>query len=168
MTLSHTSTAYREPRQMYGVPGFIYILENSGLRPGFYKIGLTRRSGWAKALELNRDLQNCIPGSFECVFEHRARNCGAALDEILKEIHFCRRGKRDQNFFEIDCNRLQEIIMCSIAQTDQQSKIKVYQEQALRHYLEEEKRQNPPKPKIEQVRQGIFKKAYLWMSTAAN
>jgi hypothetical protein len=161
-------TAYREPRQMYGMPGIIYILENSGLRPGFYKIGLTRRSGWAKAVELNRDVQNSIPGSYECVFEHRARNCGAALDDILKEIHFCRRWKRDQNFFEIDCNRLQEIIMCSIAQTDEKSKIREYQEQALRHYLEEEKLQNLPQQKNEQSPKGIFRKAYLWMSAAAN
>jgi hypothetical protein len=167
MAFSNTG-AYREPRQMYGVPGIIYILENSGLRPGFYKIGFTRRSGWAKAVELNRDLQNSIPGSFECVFEHRAKNCGAALDDILKEIHFCRRGKRDQNFFEIDCNRLQEIIMCSIAHTDQQSKIREYQERVLRQYLDEEKLQNPPQAKNEQVSVSIFRKAYLWMSAVAH
>lgn len=167
MTFSHT-TAYREPRQMYGVPGLIYILENSGLRPGFYKIGITRRSGWAKAVELNRDVQNSIPGSYECVFEHRARNCGAALDDVLKEIHFCRRGKREQNFFEIDCNRLQQIIMYSITRTDQQSKIREYQEQALRQYLDEEKSQNLPQSKNEQVRTGIFRKAYLWMTAATN
>lgn len=167
MAFSHT-TAYREPRQMYGVPGMIFVLENSGLRPGFYKIGFTRRSGWAKATELNRDLQNSIPGNFECVFEYRARNCGAALDDIVKEINFCRRGKREQNFFEIDCKRLQEIIMCSIAHTDQQSKIREYQEQALRQYLEEEKRQNLPQEKIEQAQVGIFRKAYRWMSAVAN
>lgn len=167
MAISPTSV-YREPKQMYGVPGMIYILENTGLRPGFYKIGLTRSSGWAKALELNRDVQNSIPGSFECVFEHRAKNGGAALDDILKEIHFCRRGKRDQNFFEIECARLQEIIMCSIVRTDQQSKIREYQEQALRQYLAQEKLQHSVQEKIEQVPMGIFRKAYRWMSTATN
>lgn len=166
MAFSNT-TAYREPRQMYGVPGIIYILENSGLRPGFYKIGYTRRSGWAKAVELNRDAQNNIPGNFECVFEYRARNCGAALDDILKELHFCRRGKREQNFFEINCDRLQEIILCSIAQTDRQSKIREYQEQALRQYLDEEKSQNPPE-KIDKAPVNIFRKAYLWMAEVAN
>jgi hypothetical protein len=167
MAFSNT-IAYREPRQMYGVPGIIYILENNGLRPGFYKIGFTRRSGWAKAVEFNRDLQNSIPGSFECIFEYRARNCGAALDDILKEIHFCRRGKRDQNFFEIDCNRLQQIITCSVARTDQQSKIREYQDYALRQYLEEEKLQHSPQVKSDQVSLSIFKKAYRWMSAVAN
>jgi hypothetical protein len=167
MTFSHIA-AYREPRQMYGVPGLIYILENSGLRPGFYKIGITRRSGWAKAVELNRDAQNSIPGSYECIFEHRAKNCGAALDNIVKEIHFCQRGKREQNFFEIDCNRLQQIILHSISRTDQQSKIREYQEQALRQYLDDEKLQSLPQSKDEQVRMGIFRKAYLWMTAATH
>lgn len=165
MAFSHT-TGYREPRQMYGMPGLIYIMENSGLRPGFHKIGFTRRSGWAKASEFNRDLNNNIPGSFECVFEHRARNCGAALDDIMKEINFCRRGRRDQNFFEIDCRRLQEIIICSIVKTDRQSKMREYQGQALRQYLDEEKLLNPSQPNIEEVPVSIFRKAYLWMSAA--
>ena len=167
MNLS-TASVYREPKQMYGVPGMIYILENTGLRPGFYKVGLTRNSGWAKAVELNRDAQNGIPGSYECVFEHKAKNAGLALDDILKEIHFCRRGKRDQNFFEIDCARLQEIIVCSIARCDRQSTVREYQEQALRDYLAQEKLQNSPDPQTETVRLSIFKKAYLWMSTASN
>jgi hypothetical protein len=160
-----STTAYREPRQMYGMPGIIYILENNGLRPGFYKIGFTRRSGWAKAAELNRDLLNTIPGNFECIFEQRARNCGAALDSIVKELNFCRRGKRDQNFFEIDCNRLQEIIMCSIAQTNRQSKIREHQEQALQQYLDEEKLQNPIVQKNEQEPISLFRKAFRWIST---
>lgn len=167
MNLS-TASVYREPKQMYGVPGMIYILENTGLRPGVYKIGLTRNSGWAKAVELNRDGQNGIPGSYECVSEHRAKNAGLALDDILKEIHFCRRGRRDQNFFEIDCARLQEIIVCSIARCDQQSMLREYQEQALRDFLAQEKLRDTPEPKSETVRLGIFKKAYLWMSTTSN
>ena len=166
MISSHPNV-YREPRQMYGVPGTICVFENSGLRSGFYKIGLTRRSGWAKAIELNRDLLNSIPGNFECVFELQAKNCGAALDDILKELHFCRRGKRNQNFFEIDLNRVKKIITAIIEQSDQQSRTREYQEQALRHYLEQNQQQELP---LEDTAApvGLFKKAVQWMATVTH
>lgn len=166
--VSSRASAYLEPGQMHGVPGTIYVLENTGLRPGVYKIGLTRRSGWAKAIELNRDAQNIIPGNFECVFERRARNCGGVLDEVIRQLHFCQRGKRTQHFFELELGRLQELISATISHSDQQSRTREYQEQALREYLEEERQQNAAPPEADEAPPGLFKKACLWMAAVAS
>lgn len=161
MISSHTAT-YREPRHMHGVLGVLYVLENSSLRSGYCKIGITRRSGWVKAMELNRDINNIIPGSFACVFELRARDSGAALEEVFRELHDCRRGKKDQNFFDVERGRLEQTLLRAIELTDQQNRIKHYQAQALRRYFEQETEQQEQAESMA-APAGLFRKALRWM-----
>jgi hypothetical protein len=168
MALSRNNT-YREPRHMHGVPAVIYVLENSSLRSGFCKIGITRRTGWAKAMELNRDINNIIPGTFECVFEIRARDSGAALEEVYSELQYCRRGKKDQNFFEAERDRVEQALLRAISTTDQKIKIKQYQALALRRYLEEEAQQQEAlqedSQEPEAAPSGLFRK---WVAAVTN
>jgi hypothetical protein len=138
---SSRNASYRETRHMHGVPAVIYVLENSSLRNGFCKIGITRRNGWAKAMELNRDVNNLIPGDFECVFELRVRDSGATLEEVFKELQYCRRGKKDQNFFEAEPGRVQDALLRAAALTEQKAKVRQNQALALRRYLELESQQ---------------------------
>lgn len=159
---------YSEPKPLHGVPGNIYILRNTGLKEGVLQIGLSRRSGWAKALELNRDKRNTIPGSFECVFEMRAQDGGGALEMILKALHNVRCGRKDQDFFEIELHRAEAIISTSVRDADLKFQNRFRQDVAMREYLEKENAAAVVPVKTEPVREGIFKKAMSWVSEAMN
>nr|WP_315467600.1 GIY-YIG nuclease family protein [uncultured Undibacterium sp.] len=159
---------YKEPKPLHGVPGHIYILRNSGLKEGVLQIGLSRRSGWAKALELNRDKTNTIPGSFECIFEMRAQDGGGALEMILKALHNVRCGRKDQDFFEIELHRAEAIIRISVSDADLKFQNRFRQDVAMREYLEKESAAAVVPVKTEPVREGIFKKAMSWVSEAMN
>lgn len=158
-----------ETKPLHGVPGNIYVLRNSGLKDGVFQIGLSRRSGWAKALELNRDKTNTIPGSFECVFELRAQDGGGAIEAIMKVVESMRCGRRGQDFFEIDLHRAEAIITQCARDADLRFQNRYRQESALRDYLEREQiQQTQLEPQAEIVREGIFQKAFSWMSKAIN
>jgi hypothetical protein len=160
---------YSEPKRLHGVPGNVYILRNSGLKEGVVQIGLSRRSGWAKALELNRDKANIIPGSFECVFELRAQDGGGAIEAILQALQNKRCGRREQDFFEIDLHRAEAIITQCVRDADLTFQNRYRQESALREYLEREQAQSSPvEPAEPIVQDGIFKKAFSWVSKAIN
>jgi hypothetical protein len=160
---------YSEPKRLHGVPGNVYILRNSGLKEGVVQIGLSRRSGWAKALELNRDKANIIPGSFECVFELRAQDGGGAMEAIMQTLQNNRCGRREQDFFEIDLHRAEAIITQCVRDADLKFQNRYRQESALREYLEREQAQSAPVEPAEPVIQdGIFKKAFSWVSKAIN
>lgn len=160
---------YSEPKRLHGVPGNVYILRNSGLKEGLLQIGLSRRSGWAKALELNRDKANIIPGSFECVFEVRAQDGGGALEAIMLALQSNRCGRREQDFFEIDLHRAEAIITQCVKEADLKFQNRYRHESALREYLEKEQVQNTAEETTEPiVQEGIFKKAFSWMSKAIN
>ncbi len=169
---SSRNNQFREAQHMHGVPAVIYVLENSSLRNGFCKIGITRRTGWGKAMELNRDASNIIPGTFECVFEVRARDSGAALEEVYSELQYCRRGKKDQNFFEVERDRVEQALLRAIATTEQKIKTRQYQALALRRYLEEEAQQQEvlqkPAPEAQEATAapaGLFRK---WVAAVTN
>ena len=160
---------HSEQSRLRGVPGNVYILRNSGLKEGLVHIGLSRRSGWAKALELNRDKANIIPGSFECVFELRAQDVGGAIEAIMQALEKTRRGRREQDFFEIDLHRAEAIITECVRDADLKFQNRYRQESALREYLEREQAQSAPVEQAEPVIQdGIFKKAFSWVSKAIN
>uniref|UniRef100_UPI00374DA1F0 GIY-YIG nuclease family protein n=1 Tax=Undibacterium sp. TaxID=1914977 RepID=UPI00374DA1F0 len=172
MTPSHL--AYREPRPNHGVPGIVFLLANQGLRDGVYKIGSTRRSGWSKAMELNRDIHNTIPGTFVCEFETHTRDSGRALEQIFQELHYCHRGRKEQDYYELELDRAKEVIgrICAavdddiltrhkarldqIRHHDQQGDIELAADERLEHLSEE------------QTHAGVFKKAYLWMTAAVS
>ena len=167
--ISSSTTNLREPKRLHGIPGVIYVLNNSGLKAGLVQVGLSRRSGWSKALELNRDKNNSIPGDFQCLFELRAQDGGAAIEEIFKQLHPFRCGKRDQDFFEIPQAQLEHIITTQVQRTDHQLQERFKQESAMRDYLSEHAatlsqtaiNKNAPEAI---VREGIFKKAINWMN----
>ena len=164
-SISSQSGRYSEPKRLHGVPGNVYLLRNTGLKEGLLQIGLSRRSGWAKALELNRDKTNTIPGSFECVFELRAQDGGGALDAIFQAMHSLRRGRREQDFFEIDALHAEAIITQCVREADLKFQTRYRHESALREYLEKEKVEAAPEVESAPVvREGIFKKALSWMS----
>ncbi|MFZ6800764.1 hypothetical protein [Undibacterium sp. Di24W] len=161
---SQQNGRYSEPKRLHGVPGNIYVLRNTGLKEGLLQIGLSRRSGWAKALELNRDKTNTIPGSFECIFELRAQDSGGALDAIFQAIHSLRHGRREQDFFEIDALQAEAIITQCVREADLKFQTRYRHESALREYLDREKAETEVEGNSAPiVREGIFKKAMSWM-----
>ena len=155
----------REPQFMHGTPGTIYILQNDGLRQGLYKIGATRRSGVSKAMELNRDQQQLIPGSYECVFELHTKDCGQALDEILKLFQRQRCGKRGQDFYDLDLDTAAEKIATTIATINRQGLIRQQQSLSMMRHLE------PDEPAVSETETfsappaSLFRKAFDWVAS---
>lgn len=105
-------------RQNVGRPGVVYVLENPGLRAGYLKIGCSTRSGHARANDLNRDAGTGTPGSFRCVFEHRTADCGGAEERVFQRVAVHRRGKRGQEFFEIELTAARSVIIEECAAAD--------------------------------------------------
>lgn len=175
---------YREPRRLHGLPGTIYVLSNTALKENIFLVGFSRRSGWAKAGELNREKSNTMPGIYECAFEMQAQDGGLAIEAIFNEIVTGRIGKRDYDFFEIQKETLEKIIMRIVKETDHHVQNKHRQHTKMREYADEQllmeereakeqerqveiqketqreiqKRMNLP------VREGIFKQANLWVN----
>lgn len=97
-------------RQNHGVAGVVYILENPGLARGLHKIGCSRRSDAARAADLNREASTGTPGMFRCVHEIRTRDCGVAEQAVFAELKAFRRGKRGQEYFEVQVEHALEVI----------------------------------------------------------
>lgn len=170
-----------DPRALRGVPAYLYVLKNSGLKEGMVHIGLSRRGGWARALELNRDKNNVIPGNFECVFEARAQDSGSALESVFDILKHARYGRGNQDYFEIDEQSVKHIIERCIEEADKRFQLRFQQDLAHRDYRtefeasfmrenelgteQENKSENQHVNKAEEVvREGIFKKALSWLS----
>ncbi|MFZ6690538.1 hypothetical protein [Undibacterium sp. SXout20W] len=160
-------TLPQEPKFLHGTPGTIYILQNDGLRPGLYRIGATRRSGVSKAMEFNRDTQNMLPGTYECVFELHAKDCGAALEVILRQFETYRHGKKNLDFYQLDLEQASNEIVSIIADinTVAVERAKSRQQHApesMRHLL----------PDLEPANHAVFnlpppsflKKAFEWVA----
>lgn len=148
---------------MHGTPGTIYILHNDGLRQGLYKIGATRRSGVSKAMELNRDQQQLIPGVYECVFELHTKDCGQALDEILQLFQQQRRGKRGQDFYELNLDDAAEKIANTIATINRQGVMRQQHSLSMMRHLE------PDEPEVSHTDvfsppPSLLRKAFEWVS----
>ena len=104
-----------------GKRGYVYILENPGLRAGFIKIGATTRSGAIRAAELNEDAGTGTPGAYTCVFEFGCLDCGAAEKRVHREFAKERRHqKRGQEFFEVDRSRAIAAILRACAEIDEE------------------------------------------------
>jgi hypothetical protein len=97
-------------RKNHGVSGVVYILDNPGLRDGFYKIGCSRISGSKRANDLNNDANTGTPGTFRCIFEYRTKNCGKAEERVFEKLSNHRQGKWGQEFFSIDLAVAKETI----------------------------------------------------------
>lgn len=97
-------------QQNVGVPGVVYILANEGLRAGWYKIGCSRRSGEARAMDLNIDANTGTPGAYRCVFEVESRDCGTAEQLVFAQLAAYRRGKWGQEFFEVELAHAEGVI----------------------------------------------------------
>lgn len=171
------ATAGLDPRALRGVPAYLYILRNSALKDGFLHIGSSRRGGWAKALELNRDQSNLIPGSYECVCEMRAQDSGAALEALWKVLHHTRQGNGSLDFFQIDEQSAQHLMRRCIDEADRQFRENFELGVESRRYrnlsAETEVGESEAKgktsvlghlPSEQIIREGIFKKAWSWLS----
>ena len=103
-------------RRNHGQPGVVYVLGNAGLRSGWWKIGCSTRSGAARAAELNKEAGTGTPGLFHCVFEQRTLDCGLAEQRVFVELSGARKGKRGQEYFEVELDRAREVIrhVCSL------------------------------------------------------
>lgn len=88
--------------QNQGRPGVVYILENPGLRQGWWKIGCSTRSGLHRAQDLNNCATTGTPGIFQCIFECQTLDCGKAEQLVFKHLADMRRGKRGQEYFEVE------------------------------------------------------------------
>lgn len=157
-------TLPREPQFMHGTPGTIYILENDGLRKGLYRIGATRRSGVSKAMELNRDNLHTIPGNYECVFELHTKDCGQALDEILKEFQHHRRGKKSQSFYDLDLDVAADKIANIIANINRHGLIRQQQMHSMMRHLELDEAKDKSSQAFTPPPAGFLQKAYQWVA----
>ena len=169
------STGYRlqrslppEQKILQGTPGSIYLLENSGLRQGIFRLGATRRSGVAKAMELNREQHSVIPGQYECVFELHAKDCGSALDIIRERLRQFRCNQRNPDFYELDLDAAIDAITGAIAETN--SSIIQRASAAERPTRHQMRHLEPdPVPDVMQVfsapQPGLFRKAFEWMAS---
>jgi hypothetical protein len=166
ISLNSQSQLYR----FRGVPGVIYILRNSALREGLLHIGLTRRNGYSKALELNRDQKSSIPGEYECIFEMRAQDSGAALELIFKGLHSFRRGKPEQDFFEIASEHAQRIVEFSVEQTDFLLRNRAHEEDVTINLVKEDRQTEELAlfSHHEPIRKGIFDSTLRWITTKMN
>lgn len=161
-----------DPRALRGIPGHIYILRNSALKQGLLHIGMSRRGGWAKALELNRDKSNLIPGSYECVFEARAQDSGAALEALWPILQHTRQGNGLLDFFEIDETSAAHLVQRCIDEADQRFRRnfgsdienRAYRDYAHEYSVNETKTQINPLTSDVPIRESIFKKAFSWIS----
>jgi hypothetical protein len=104
--------------QNIGIAGVVYILSNDGFRDGYYKIGCTRRSGRARAFDLNVDANTGTPGSFRCVFEQRTVDCGRAERLVFERLGQYRRGKPGQEFFEVGLDLARQTISSVCTEVD--------------------------------------------------
>jgi hypothetical protein len=116
-------------RQPTGKSGVVYILSNSGLNPRLLKIGCSRHSGNKRARELNAAANTGTPAEFVCAFEATALDCRRAEQLVFQELSTHRRGKRGQEFFEVElqhairviqkaCNQASHETFRNIVQTD--------------------------------------------------
>jgi hypothetical protein len=105
-------------RQNHGRPGVVYILENPGLRQGWWKIGCSTRSGHHRARDLNEDAATGTPGAFQCVYEFRTLDCGLAEERVFARLVNERRGKRGQEYFEVELAQAQEVIASTCLAVD--------------------------------------------------
>jgi plasmid maintenance system killer protein len=105
-------------RSLVGLAGVVYILENEGLRQGWYKIGCSTRSGQARANDLNLDAGTGTPGLFQCVYQCRSVDCGTAEQEVFAALGSYRRGKWGQEFFHIDIDLAKSTIEKICADVD--------------------------------------------------
>src|SRR6266536_3164513 len=97
-------------QQNHGVPGVVYVLDNPGLRDGFFKVGCSRRSGPTRAFDLNSDAGTGTPGTFRCIFEYGTRDCGRAEQLVFMELHAHRRGKPGQEYFQVELEYAKQVI----------------------------------------------------------
>jgi hypothetical protein len=160
----------REPPQKFGAllgkPGVVYILVNEGLRHGYVKIGCTTRSGRARASELNADANTGTPGTFRCVFEQKTHDCGAAERRVFHELRSHRRGKRGQEFFEVDQQLASETITRVCAAVDQSDAVALARQAAkqttesltspITSTLSEQPQPQPPPPRVTPVRKSLW------------
>ena len=168
------STGYRlqrslppEQKILQGTPGSIYLLENSGLRDGIFRLGATRRSGVAKAMELNREQHSVIPGQYECVFELHAKDCGSALDIVRDRLRQFRCNHRNPDFYELDLDAVVDVITAAVGETNssilQRTSIAGLASRHQMRHLEPD-----PVPEVMQVfsapQPGLFRKAFEWMA----
>lgn len=170
-----------DPRSLRGIPGHIYVLRNSALKQDILHIGMSRRGGWAKALELNRDKSNLIPGSYECVFEVRAQDSGAALEALWAILKHTRQGNGALDFFEIDEASAMHLVQRCVDEADVRFRQSFCQDIASRPYREidlypasrevaadQSVRQDDQALALngsdEPIREGIFKKALSWLT----
>jgi len=105
-------------RQNHGKRGFVYVLQNEGLRPGLLKIGCSQRSGNDRANELNRDANTGTPGLYVCTFEWRTEDCGLAESVVHSILKSVRGGKRGQEFFQVSVEVARKIIIEECAAID--------------------------------------------------
>jgi hypothetical protein len=95
----------------HGVAGVIYVLSNDGLKNNWFKIGCSRHSGIKRAGSLNNDPRTKVPGKYVCIFEFKTIDCGLAEQLIFQKISKYRKGKKGQEFFEIDLEKIKVTII---------------------------------------------------------
>lgn len=91
-----------------GRSGIVYILENDGIRTGWWKIGGSIEPGRAQADKLNRNASTGTPGAFKCVFQYPTLDCGKAEQLIFERLA---QEMREKDYFEVGLEHAKETIV---------------------------------------------------------
>lgn len=105
-------------KQNHGKPGVVYILRNAAFKQGLFKIGQSTKTGSVRAKQLNDDATTGTPAMYQCVFEHRTKDCGLAEELVHRELDAYRTGKWGQEFFEISIDEAKATIIRIVEKVD--------------------------------------------------
>ena len=122
MSRSKSTKDRGDYRRNHGRPGVLYILDNQGLREGWFKIGCSTRSGSVRARELNDEATTGTPGVFRCIFEVQTLDCGLAEERVFIELAESRNGKWGQEYFTIDSEIAKSVIRNVCQKIDEQTR----------------------------------------------
>lgn len=88
--------------------GYVYLLQNEAFKEGWVKIGKSRRSGHARAAELNAAAGTGIPKRHRCLFEVETLDCDRAELAVFERLKLERQGQ--QEFFVVDVTLAEQVI----------------------------------------------------------
>lgn len=97
-----------EPRGRQDARGYIYLLLNDAFKDGWVKIGKTRRSGRARADEMNAAARTGLPKLHRCVLEVETLDCDRAETAVFARLAPYRQGQ--QEFFVVEISLAEQVI----------------------------------------------------------
>lgn len=126
----------RDFNQNDGAVGYVYILQNEAFQEDWLKIGQSRRSGHARAKDLNVEAGTGTPKHFRCVLEVQTLDCGRAERAVFERLREYRTGR--QEFFRVSLSEAERVIREECSRINREvDAISVKRAQQLQHVHEQ-------------------------------